>query len=136
MRPEVTQAFRGVLRPVTLRRKTRVFTAGEKDNALYLVIQGEVDIRLPTDKYHYKLLKRVGSGGFFGEMSFLDPGPRVTTAVATQDVELMVLDYPEIGAIDDPLIQEIIQCSRLELGKDLAGRMRWASTEICRLERW
>lgn len=69
-------------------------------------------------------------------MSFLNPGPRVTTAVVTRDVELMVLDHPGTPVGDDPLVQETIQNLRLELGYDLAERMRWASAEICRLERW
>ena len=136
MRPRISRALRDILRPVTFRRKARVFTAGQEDNALYLVLHGEVDIRIPTSKYHYKRLKRVGPGGFFGEMSFLNPGPRVTTAVAMQNVELMVLEHPNTRALSDPLINEAIQSLQRGLGYDLAARMRWASTEICRLERW
>ena len=136
MRPKVKASLRKILRPVSLPAKERIYTTGDTDSTLYLVIQGEVDIRLATDKYHYKRLKRVGPGSFFGEMSFLNPGPRVTTAVAMGDVELMALDQASAKAGADPLVKEAIQALQSEIGLDLAARMRWASTEICRLEKW
>ena len=134
MRPRLKSALVKIMRPIRLRSKDRIYSTGDDDNALYLVVEGEVDIRLATDKYHYKRLKRVGPGGFFGEMSFLNPGPRVTTAVALGDVKLMALDRQ--AAADDPLVKDAVQALQIELGYDLAARMRWASAEICRLERW
>lgn len=136
MRPKVKAALVKILRPVALRSKDRVYLVGEVESRLFLMVQGEVDIRIPTDKYHYKRLKRVGPGGFFGEMSFLNPGPRVTTAVAATDGEVMVLDPSAFAKADDPLVKEAIQALRIELGYELVDRMRWASAEICRLERW
>lgn len=136
MRPKTRAALRKVLRPVTMRPKARFYGVGETDAVLFLVVKGEVDIRLPTDKYHYKRLKRVGPGGFFGEMSFLNPAPRVTTAVAVTEVEALALDPAAIARNSDAATTEAIQALCLQLGTELAAQMRWASAEICRLERW
>ncbi len=136
MRPKTRAALRKILRPVNLRPKERFYMVGDTDAVLFLVIKGEIDIRLPTDKYHYKRLKRVGPGGFFGEMSFLDPAPRVTTAVAVTEVEAMALDPAAIAKSTEPAVKEAIHALRLQLGNELAEQMRWASAEICRLEQW
>lgn len=136
LRPKVRAALAKALRPVLLRAKDRVYSAGDTDDTLFFVVQGEVDIRIPVDKYHYKRLKRVGPGGVFGEMSFLNPGARVTTAVAATDAEVMALKAAKIEGIDDPLVREAVQALQVELGRELVDRMRWATAEICRLERW
>ncbi len=52
------EALSGVLRPLTLNRKARAFTQGEHGDAVYLVLEGEVETRLPTGRYHYKQLPR------------------------------------------------------------------------------
>lgn len=135
MRPKVRAALAGILRPVELRAKDRVFTAGDSDDALYLVLEGEVDVRLASDKYHYKRLKRVGPGGFFGEIGFLHSGPRVTTAVALGDVKLMALDRRTVESSDDPAVAEAIQALQAELARELAARLRWTTSEICRIEK-
>ena len=135
MRPKTKATLRKILKPVDLRPKERFYSTGDNDHALFFVVQGEVDVRLPTDRYHYKRLKRVGPGGFFGEMTFLNPGARVTTAVAIGEVEAMALD-PDAVKADDPGVKEAIKALQIELAFELAEQMRWASTEISRLERW
>ena len=135
LRPKALNALRKILRPIKLRPKERFYTTGNTDGSLFFVVQGEVDIRLPADKYHYKRLRRVGPGGFFGEMGFLSSGSRTTDAVAVTDVEAMVLDPSGIAKPNDAAIDEAVQELRLRLGIELARQMHWISAEICRLER-
>jgi SulP family sulfate permease len=135
MRPKLRSVLTGILRPVTLHAKDRVFTAGDEDSALYLVLEGEVDVRVASDKYHYKRLNRIGPGGFFGEISFLNPGPRVTTAVALGDVQLMALDRGTVESASDPSAKRAIESLQRELAHELAARLRWTTSEIRRLEK-
>lgn len=54
-----------------------IFSEGDPGDAMYAVIDGEVEIRK-----HDKVLEVVGAGGVFGEMALVDQQPRSATAAA------------------------------------------------------
>jgi rhodanese-related sulfurtransferase len=56
----------------------------------YLVHDGSVEIRKHIDGEH-QLLRRHGEGDLFGELALFREGPRSTDAIATSDVELLVI---------------------------------------------
>jgi CRP-like cAMP-binding protein len=58
---------------------------------LYLVIEGEVAVRLSVDGEE-RQVAQLGSGSFFGEMSLMTGEPRSATVVALSDVECYRLD--------------------------------------------
>jgi hypothetical protein len=136
MKPKTREAIKAVMRPVALKRKEVVFNYGEPGDTLYFIIQGEVEIRLPTRVYHYKRLGKRGPGSFFGEAAFLDPAPRAATAVVTQDVELLALDRQAVVSLAEKRQREAGWAVLYELGASLAGQLRWSRAELMRLERW
>jgi CRP-like cAMP-binding protein len=64
-----------------------VFQKGEPGYVMYLVTQGEVEIRI-----HDKVIEKVGPGGVIGEMALLDMNPRSATAIARTDCLLLAID--------------------------------------------
>ncbi len=136
MKPKTREALKTVMRPLSVSRKKTVFTYGDPGDALYFILQGEVEIRLPTRIYHYKRLAKLGAGLFFGEDAFLDPAPHTATAVVTEDAELMVLDRQGIESLAEKRQREAGWAVLYELGGSLARQLRWSQSELRRLERW
>ncbi|OIO55068.1 MAG: hypothetical protein COX57_01790 [Alphaproteobacteria bacterium CG_4_10_14_0_2_um_filter_63_37] len=121
-----------VLERRTVPPRTKLFKAGDEEDALYMVVRGEVDIILPTTSHHHRRLATFGPGTFFGEVAFLDPGPRTADAVATQECELLVLDqqgFNRLLQVDQNAGMALLQALSRELGQHL----RWADREIHQL---
>lgn len=64
-----------------------VFSAGEKGQAMFAVIEGEVDIVIRG-----KVVESIGPGGVFGEMALVDDSPRAATAMIRNDARLARID--------------------------------------------
>ncbi|WP_437838081.1 MFS transporter [Sorangium sp. So ce1153] len=69
---------------VSLLRDDVVFRQGEPGGALYSIISGEVRLTLDGRE-----IARLGAHDVFGEMSLFDSEPRGSTAVVTEDTELL-----------------------------------------------
>jgi CRP-like cAMP-binding protein len=61
-----------------------VFRAGDPAQAMYVVLEGEVDLHVKD-----KLVETVGSGGVLGEMALIDRAPRIATATARTACKLV-----------------------------------------------
>ena len=57
---------------------------GDPGDAMYLVLQGELRVRLMLDGKE-TILATLGSGDFFGDISLFDEGPRSADVVANAD---------------------------------------------------
>jgi uncharacterized membrane protein len=75
---------------------TTIFHTGQPGDALYVVCRGEVEIFFHSDTGDRILLETATAGGFFGEISLLDGGPRTASAVVTKDAELLVVDREDL----------------------------------------
>lgn len=62
---------------------------GGAGNSMYVVVRGEVVVRLEPEGQE---VARIGPGGFFGEMSLLTGAPRNATVRATCDSEIVEID--------------------------------------------
>ncbi|WP_437758336.1 MFS transporter [Sorangium sp. So ce1389] len=69
---------------VSLLRGDVIFRQGEPGGALYSIISGEVRLTLDGRE-----IARLGAHDVFGEMSLFDNEPRGSTAVVTEDAELL-----------------------------------------------
>ncbi|MGA8260097.1 MAG: cyclic nucleotide-binding domain-containing protein [Arenicellales bacterium] len=86
---------------------TIVFSEGDFGDAMYVVIQGMVQIYRDTTSGRLVLIK-VGPGEFFGEMALIGNTPRTATATALSDsvlavyrpdeLEKLLATRPDIGA--------------------------------------
>ncbi|PKL74865.1 MAG: hypothetical protein CVV27_18315 [Candidatus Melainabacteria bacterium HGW-Melainabacteria-1] len=79
-----------------------VFTEGDEDQALYVIIKGEFEVtaRSPVSGELIRF-SCAGQGLVFGEMAFLDRQPRSATITATEDSEVFGFtreDYEDLLA--------------------------------------
>jgi SulP family sulfate permease len=135
MKPAETDALAAALRPRELAGGERLFSAGDSGAELYLVLRGRVDIRLPAASDRFKRLAIYGSGTVFGEIAFLDPGPRAAEAVAVRPTELLVLNRADFNQLrithPDAAIALLLALGRLQ-----SRTLRWSAKEIQRLIQW
>ncbi len=69
-----------------------VFRENDPGGEMYVIIQGEVEIRKATGPSSNKTLTVLKKGDLFGEMAIIEKKPRSATAVATQPSKLLVLN--------------------------------------------
>ena len=86
---------------------------GDPTRDVYLLVRGEVEVQ--TDG---RTMARLGPGAVVGEVALLVDGPRMSTVVATTDLELLVLDEDAFTALlDEPEVARV-------LASELAQRLR------------
>jgi len=69
-----------------------IFEEGDQGSEMYIIIQGEVEIRKSTSSTTSKTLIVLHSGDIFGEMALIEKKSRSASAVATQPTKLLVLN--------------------------------------------
>jgi CRP/FNR family transcriptional regulator, cyclic AMP receptor protein len=97
-----------------------IFKAGDRGDAMYVVTEGEVEIREGST-----LLERAGPGSIFGEMALIDDAPRSATVVAKTASRLVAVDRRqfEFMVTETPYFA-------LAVMKVLADRLRKTSGRI------
>ena len=70
---------------------TVLFEEGQPGDYMYVVQQGEVEIRRQVGQAE-RVLAVLSSGEFFGEMAILNSKPRSATAVVSEDAKLLVIE--------------------------------------------
>lgn len=68
-----------------------IFEEGTPGTELFIIGEGEVEIVSRTTSGEPLSVARLGPGDFFGEMAFVDHGPRSASAIARTAVEASVL---------------------------------------------
>ncbi|HMR02949.1 MAG TPA: cyclic nucleotide-binding domain-containing protein, partial [Candidatus Competibacter phosphatis] len=135
MKPEEVAALAAVLRPLELARGENLFSAGNSGAELYLLLRGRVDIRIPVTADRHKRLAVFGPGTLFGEVAFLDPGPRTAEATAMKPSELLVLNRADFSQLRETHPDAAVALL-LALGQIQSRAMRWSAKEIQRLMQW
>lgn len=83
--------LRELLREKQVNGNTRLFNAGEKGDAMYLIQSGRVQISIRDEDGHNLVLAELAQGDFFGEMSIIDGRQRSAAASVIEDATLAVL---------------------------------------------
>jgi len=78
--------FRNETESVSFDAGQVIFAEGEIGDAMYVVREGEVELRV---KGH--LVETLGPGGLFGEMTMIERTPRAATASAKSDCKLVAI---------------------------------------------
>jgi CRP/FNR family transcriptional regulator, cyclic AMP receptor protein len=73
----IVNLFRNSERAVALEPGHVVFSEGDKGDSMYIVLEGELEIRIKD-----KVIDTTGPGGIVGEMALIDNSPRSATCVA------------------------------------------------------
>jgi CRP-like cAMP-binding protein len=114
--------FSGYMEVVEVRQWSEVVRSGEPGEAMYLILEGELRVRIMVGDRE-RILTTLGAGEFFGEIALFDNEPRSADVVANLDSKLLrvsseaferlIGEAPELAA---PIIHAI--------GKTLAARIR------------
>jgi CRP/FNR family cyclic AMP-dependent transcriptional regulator len=84
---------------VKFRSGTELFSRGDPGDSLFVVRSGAVEIFFKNDTGERMVLDTARAGNFFGEISLLDGGARTASAVAIEDVELVVVDREDLAEL-------------------------------------
>jgi CRP-like cAMP-binding protein len=79
--------FRNATDTISFGAGETIFNAGEKAEAMYGVVEGEIDIHRDG-----KPIETVGPGGIFGEMALIDHSLRSASATAKTDCKVVMVD--------------------------------------------
>ena len=100
-----------------------IVTAGARDQSLYLVLEGELEVLAPRGRRRSQRIASVGAGSVIGELSFFDGGARsALVRSATQAVlaELSRVEFDALAAASPALARRLL----FDLGRILAQRLR------------
>jgi CRP-like cAMP-binding protein len=82
----------------TLKAGERLAEKGEPGDAAYVVLSGEIDIRVPTAGGEISVA-RLGPGQIVGEMALLTDRPRSAAMAALTDLVVLRLDRPTLMSL-------------------------------------
>ncbi|MBN2536312.1 MAG: cyclic nucleotide-binding domain-containing protein [Spirochaetales bacterium] len=100
-----------------------IFQEGDRGEELYIIIEGEVEIRKSTYTSTSKTLICLCAGDIFGEMSIIEKKARSATAVATKPTKLLVMN----NALFERMIEKNPDFAK-KMIKILSGRVRRANS--------
>jgi small-conductance mechanosensitive channel/CRP-like cAMP-binding protein len=84
---EALQLLAQHLTPVTFSTGQHVVTAGDEDNAMFVIIEGILDVYVHSEMEQTEIkVGHVTAGQFFGEMALLTGKPRSATIKAATDI--------------------------------------------------
>ena len=108
-----------------VKRGTLLFRKGDAGSNLYAVCAGAVRVSAPSDQGKDAIFNLIVSGEIFGEVAFLDGGPRTADAVMIESGELMVIERRDFL----PLLKDYPALA-LRLLEVLCGRLRRTSQQV------
>jgi CRP-like cAMP-binding protein len=122
--PKRLRLFAFMGETLTYHARERLFEKGEEGDAAYVILEGEVDVLIPTGDGEISVAV-LGAREIFGEMAVLCDQPRSTAIAAKTDLKVLRL---ERKALMD-MLHEFPDIS-LELIKVLASRLETTSREL------
>jgi CRP-like cAMP-binding protein len=108
-----------------VKRGTLLFRKGDAGSNLYAVCAGAVRVSAPSDQGKDAIFNLIVPGEIFGEVAFLDGGPRTADAVMIESGELMVVERRDFL----PLLKDYPELA-LRLLEVLCGRLRHTSQQV------
>lgn len=128
-KPDTIRDLEACMQVSRLHAGEKIFAYGDVGDELYLIRRGEVRIMLPIETGPAHHLATFGRGAFFGEMAFLDPGPRSADAVAFVDCEIYVLSRARFEAFASSHKRAALALLQ-GIARALAVRLRYSNAEV------
>ena len=133
----LTQGELEILRSILSKEKyvarSSVFTEGETDNAVYLVLSGSITISKSSLGEQEKRLITFGPGSMLGEMSFVDQRTRSATARADVDSELLRFSYHDFQTLQEQKPQLAVKLLA-NIGYEISSKLRRTSRALAVME--
>jgi SulP family sulfate permease len=109
-----------------------ILQAGESERSLYIVVEGTLEVLLPSGRGEFHRYGTIEPRSVTGEIAFLDGKPRTATIRALtesallrmtfESFEVLAARYPELG-----------RAILLDLSRILAAKLRLATEVITRM---
>src|SRR3954464_9179863 len=109
-------------------RHAFILRAGEKSDALYIIISGRAKIVIDDGEGREVTLTTIGPSEFFGEMSLIDEKPRSASVEALEACEVLYISKPAFMAC----LKDNFDAAMLIL-RNVVGRLREADRKIASL---
>ena len=122
MKDDQLERFAQFMEVITIRQWTEVVKQGQPGDAMYLIVEGELRVRLMISGKE-TVLTQLGTGEFFGEMALFDHGPRSADVVANKDTTLLKISASSFDKLFN-LAPELAAPFLLSTSKTLAARIR------------
>jgi CRP/FNR family transcriptional regulator len=97
--PELFAPFFSSGQPISYRRGQIIYLQGQEPEYLYCLSSGSVRTGILSDQGEEKILTIYQPGSIFGEASFFDGLPRVSTATAQQDCQIVRLSHDTVDGL-------------------------------------
>jgi CRP-like cAMP-binding protein len=110
---------------IHLNRGETVFHEGDPGDSLYIILSGKVKLGRSSADGRESLLSVLGPGEMFGELSVFDPGPRLSSATAVSETELVSLGHTQLRAF----LQEHPEVP-MQMLSGLAHRLRRTNEDL------
>jgi CRP-like cAMP-binding protein len=85
------QTIAGYARAYEVKQGEIIFREGEKGQYMCLIVEGKIGVLKESDNRERKTIATIRPGKTMGEMSMLDELPHSATAVANEDVKLVMI---------------------------------------------
>jgi CRP-like cAMP-binding protein len=107
---EALRALRAVGTRHPIAARTVLFSAGERGDALYFIVQGSLVVLEQGDDGQEIIIDQLGPGFMVGEMAVLTGRPRVATVRAATDAVLVRLTRADLDTIlmAEPRVEEAL----------------------------
>ena len=106
----------------SVRQWTVVVQQGDHADSMYLVLEGELRVRLLIEGKESTLVT-LGAGDFFGEVGLFDQGPRSADVVANTDAVLLKISHDAFTKMS-AAAPDVAAHFLLGIGRTLASRIR------------
>lgn len=74
------------------REGERIIGEGERDDKLFIVVSGKVDVYKNHGRRNERFLRTLGPRSYFGEMALLDDMIRTASVIAREETEVMYME--------------------------------------------
>lgn len=101
LRPEQINIINNAAKIVEYRAGQVVYTQGEKAGHVYVVLDGQVALRLPGKQGVSILIESVGPGAIFGASASFEPGAYMLTASCLADSKILKMETAVLRRLTD-----------------------------------
>jgi CRP-like cAMP-binding protein len=110
---------------VALAMRERLFAKGDEGDAVYVVLEGEVEVRASSEGGRDVRIAALGAGSVIGEMAALDGGPRSADVDAARRTRLLRIPR---DAVISALVEQPL--ALIELVAEMSRRLREADAAL------
>ena len=116
------ERFVDFMEPLNVRQWTQIVKQGETDDGMFLVLEGELRVRLMITGKE-TILATLGAGECFGEIALFDRGPRSADVLTNKDSVLLRITSEAFDKLRREA-PELATPMLFAISRTLAGRIR------------